>query len=353
MKAWYLALLVLMVCVFSACEKPKEKQRDTFSALMGEGQSSWSFVKSSEDLANLAFFEAIYEKEKSCKADLQNKGSIPKVIHFIWLGPSSFPEKSAANVVSWIEKNPGFKCKFWTDRFRPRPHEKVEMKLISDFQWEFFKHQFGQSTNWAEKSDLLRYEILHKEGGIYVDHDVLCLNSFNAFTDSYDLFCGMEPPHKPVLSSSISVCNNLIGARPGHPVLKKTIDGVLIRWDKMEEMFPGKDKESTIMRIAHRTFSPFEEGFKAVAGTQGTRDIAFPAAFFNNMENKTGKYAHHFYDSTWFDDEPLFEKNMRRRLIKICRKNNQILLFNGLILLGNLVLVTFLLQQRRFLKHLR
>ncbi|PCI75295.1 hypothetical protein COB21_05830 [Candidatus Aerophobetes bacterium] len=341
-----------LVCLISGCEKkPNPVDEDSFSFLMGDQEELWQFVKTNEDFSNLEFFEKNYEATKLCKADLHAKPLVPKTVHFIWVGPNNFPETSIDNVVSWVNNNPNFKFKFWTDRLRPLPHPSMELELVSNFPFQFFEKEFVSSTNWAEKSDLLRYEILYQQGGIYVDHDVICLNSFEELTHTYDLFCGMEPPHQLVLNTSINLCNNLIGSAPAHPVLKETIERVSKRWKSIEKIFPGKDTDSTIMRIAHRTFSPFDEAFQAKASQLGNNDIAFPANFFNNMGKNPGKYAHHYYASTWFDDEPAFEKNLRRRLTKISRKNNQILLFNAFILAANLFLVVFLLRQKHIFKR--
>ena len=345
---WKLCIICLFCSLGVSCDSKKKNLDETsFSYLMGKELSLWQFVKTREDHQNLELLGAVYEKNELCKAALQKESSIPKTIHFIWVGPRSFPDTSIKNVVSWIENNPGFKCKFWTDRVRPLPHPSAQLQLVTDFNFHFFEKEFEESDNYAEKSDLLRYEILYEQGGIYVDHDVECFKSFKEISSKYDLFCGIEPPHKPVMSSSVSICNNLIGARSHHPVLKETIDQVLDRWERVKTMFHGSDNQSTIYRIAHRTFSPFDESFKAKANHEGNCDIAFPAAFFNKIEGRFGLYSHHFYDSTWFDSEPAFEKLTRRRLVKICKKNNQILLFNALILGMNLFLLVFLLKRKR------
>ena len=133
-------------------------------------------------------------------------------------------------------------------------------------------------------------------------------------------------------------------------MIKETLDRVVERWQRVEAMFPEKDNQSVIYRIAHRTFSPFDEAFRAKNNQLGKKDIALPAAFFNKIEGQFGFFSHHQYASTWFESEPKFEKLTRRRLLKLCKKNNQILMLNGVILFLNLVLIAFLLTQRRAAK---
>ena len=81
------------------------------------------------------------------------------------------------------------------------------------------------------------------------------------------------------------------------------------------------------------------------------KNIVFPAAYFNRIDDRFALYAHHYYASTWFEDETKFERNVRRRLISISRKNNQILLFNAIILTANLFLFGCLVFQFRNLRR--
>ena len=59
-------------------------------------------------------------------------------------------------IVSWKKHNPNFEIKLWTD------------KDAQDFVWSSprSKKFFETTKNWAEKSDILRFEILYQFGGI-------------------------------------------------------------------------------------------------------------------------------------------------------------------------------------------
>lgn len=314
------------------------KHSDDFSTLMGSNKSVWNFVKTHEDHQNIRLFTEQYEKNSKLQFLKGDENRIPKVIHLIWIGPNPFPKEAVENVSSWIEKHPDWKIKFWTDRKRPLPNGNMELNLVSDFNFETLGAYYEASDNYAEKSDLLRYEVLYQEGGLYVDHDVKCFKSFAPFHHNFDLYCGLEPPHEPVLNSSISVNNNVIGTCPKHPILKKTIGHVKERWDEVSAAYPGNDKESTIYRVAERSWSSFGDSVRELIGKGETKDIAFPAAYFNRIDDWIPLFAHHYYASTWFEDETKFERNVRRRLVSISRKNNQILLFNAVILTVNLAL---------------
>ncbi|QVL57858.1 MAG: hypothetical protein KFB93_01910 [Simkaniaceae bacterium] len=346
--------VALLLLAFVGCDKKHEfKQSDDFNTLMGANKSVWKFVETHEDHNNLRIFRELYDKNKELQFTKQKESKIPKVIHFIWVGPNPFPKESVENINSWISHHPDWTFKFWTDRRRPLPNKKMELHLVSSFQFDELKHCFEESDNYAEKADLLRYELLYKEGGLYVDHDVKCFRTFAPFQANYDLYCGLEAPHEPILSSSISACNNIIGARAGHPVLKKAIENVKTRWEEFAIAYPGDDRESVIYRVAQRTFAAFDNAVREESGKEGNKDIAFPAAYFNRIDEDLALYAHHYYASTWFDDETKFERNVRRRLISISRKNNQILLFNAIILTANLALFSGLFFQYRSIKGSR
>ncbi|MDJ0651958.1 MAG: glycosyltransferase [Simkaniaceae bacterium] len=350
----WIARIALLLLVFFGCDKKHPfKQSDDFNTLMGLNKSVWKFVETHEDYENLGFFKKLYETNKNLQLIKEDQKKIPKVIHFIWLGPNPFPKESVGNIDSWIKNHPNWTVKFWTDRYRPLPNKKMELQFIANFTFDHVKDCYENSDNYAEKADILRYELLFKEGGVYVDHDVECFNSFESFHNNYDLYCGLEPPHEPILSSSISVCNNVIGSLPGHPVLKKTIENVKAHWKEVALAYPGTDKESVIYRVAQRTFAAFDHAVRQEAGKKNSKDIVLPAAYFNRIDGDLPLYAHHHYASTWFEGETNFEKNVRRRLVAISRKNNQLLLLNGVILTLNLALFLCLFLQYRSIKKNR
>ena len=347
----FLLWVTLPLMLFACGKREADRKKEDFNSLMGANTSLWKFVETQEDYQNIRIFKELFEKNKDLQFLKQEELRIPKVIHFIWIGPNPFPQESVQNVYSWVENHPKWKIKFWTDRNRPLPHPSMELHLISEFQFEVLENYFVDSDNYAEKADLLRYEILNQEGGLYIDHDVKCFKPFSPFHYHFDLYCGLEPPHQPILSSSISVNNNVIGSVPRHPILKKCIENVCARWFDIANAYPGDDKDSIIYRVGHRSFASFDDAVKELQSDTGMKDIVFPAAYFNRIDDRFAFYAHHYYASTWFEDETKFERNVRRRLISISRKNNQILLLNAVILTANLFLFGCLVFQFRNLRR--
>ena len=202
MTKWiYICSLFLFLC---GCQQKEDKiSRSDFETLMGCGLPAWRYVQTAEDFENLQFFKVAYEKNIPFLGIKSAMLRVPKVIHFIWIGPKPFPRESIENVRTWIAKHPGWTIKFWTDRDRPLPHKDMELVRIQDFHFSQLFECYNKSDNYAEKSDLLRYEILYQEGGIYVDHDVKCLQSFEPLSRAFDFYCGMEMPYQTSLSSSV------------------------------------------------------------------------------------------------------------------------------------------------------
>lgn len=276
------ALLVLCTPLFS---ESKVLQYPTFELLSGswrEKDGTWrTFSKS--DQSDLDRFTINYQKKAHLIfAPIPEMSRIPRVIHFIWLGPRSFPEQSVANVAAWKELHPDWVLKFWTDsKERPCPIEGMEKHLIEDINFLYLKQYLDKTQNWGEKADLIRYELIFQEGGMYVDHDVMPYRPFDAFHSAFDFFVGLENPHvNEGTDTKVFPCNCLFGARPNHPILKKTIKNVMERWEKMESRYSGSDPKSRFNKVMNRTFHSFTLATKECLNKDGMSDIVLPSSFF-------------------------------------------------------------------------
>ncbi|MES2344402.1 MAG: glycosyltransferase [Chlamydiota bacterium] len=346
-------IFLFLSLTFCGCQEKKDAPVSSidFEHLMGKGLNAWQHVVTREDGENYHFFKAIFEKNGALLKSSSCTEKIPKVLHFIWIGPNSFPKDSLVNLRSWIGKHPDWTINFWTDRERPLPHPAMHKKFINEITLMRLSQFYDKTDNFAEKSDLLRYEILFQYGGVYVDHDVKCFKAFDEMNKAYDLFCGLEVPFATPLSSSIFPTNNLIGARSYHPIIARCIDKVCERWDTVEKEYPGNDRDAVINRIAHRTFSAFGESVKECQNQGDNKDIVFPAFFFNAPKDHLAIYARHEYKGTWFENESKFEKSTRERLMYLSKKVNKILLISVVFAVVNVLLFSlllFLVRKRMF-----
>jgi mannosyltransferase OCH1-like enzyme len=127
----------------------------------------------------LSYLHEHYEQSKALEvSETTNATAIPKIVHFIWIGPNEIPHVDVFQL--WHEKNPEYRLILWTDRARKLLLPYVELRDIGELFPLKLAKEFSQSRNYAEQSDMLRLEILERYGGIYSDIDAYC----RASTDS-------------------------------------------------------------------------------------------------------------------------------------------------------------------------
>lgn len=88
---------------------------------------------------------------------------IPKTVHYIWLGKKAKPKNFKAVLESWQKYASGFEIKEWNES------SSQEFNLPKYFHTSLLKR------NNAFASDVLRFHILSKYGGIYLDVDEMLL----------------------------------------------------------------------------------------------------------------------------------------------------------------------------------
>lgn len=134
-----------------------------------------------------------------------DKQVIPKIFHQVWLG-SDYPEYYKKFKESFIKHNPGWEFKIWTD-------DDINSLDMTN------KKVFNMVDNFGFKSDIVRYEILYKYGGVYIDTDFLCLKSFDSLLN-LDFFAGTGHLSDPLFF------NGLIGSKKNNNFLLKVIEEI-------------------------------------------------------------------------------------------------------------------------------
>jgi len=132
---------------------------------------------------------------------------IPKIIHQIWLG-GKIPDRYKKLCDSFKIMNPDWEYRLWTDE------DVDKFGLIN-------KKAFDLASNYGMKSDIFRYEIIERFGGVYADTDFECLKSLNDFIGC-SFFSGLFFSKNP----EIAFPNGLFGSTPNNPILKDLILGI-------------------------------------------------------------------------------------------------------------------------------
>ena len=129
---------------------------------------------------------------------------IPKIIHLIWLGGNR-PKKfdflideikrinDDYNVIEWNESN-------------------IDFKLIN-------QEIFDTTENLGAKSDILRFELLYKYGGIYMDYDFLQVKKFDNLLE-HDFFVGTGD------SQPKEIWNSIVGSFKNNEVCYNFLENI-------------------------------------------------------------------------------------------------------------------------------
>lgn|SRR3990167_495668 len=282
-----------------ASKDPGITLQDDFEKLLGSNTDCWEYIQTVKDKKDIEFYKEIYNKNYSNQFNHSPTFKIPKIVHIIWLGPRPFPQESVENLRTWMAYHPDWSYKFWTDRKRLPPCTGVQVHYVEDFPFKFLKDKFNESQNWGEKSDILRYEILYKEGGVYIDHDANCLRPFHGLHRGYDFYACLEMPHEKLEEMAVTAGIGIVGSKPGHPIIRDAMQTILDRWDEVTKKFSANDPLIQAQRVTYRTYIALTYALQKNLNSPDRSDIVFPASYFYPKYGLKGFYSEHLYGTTW------------------------------------------------------
>ena len=126
---------------------------------------------------------------------------IPRTFHWVWLGDSPMPDECRDWIAGWLEAHPGWTHRIWSEDNRPT--------LANE-------EAFLAAEVLAQRADILRYEVVLRHGGVYLDTDFECLRNIEELLHGVAAFTGEEEPGQ--------LANGIFGAVPGHPWLRDLVD---------------------------------------------------------------------------------------------------------------------------------
>ena len=192
---------------------------------------------------------------------------IPRIFHQIWVGPDPLPEEYSRYQQTWLDCNPGWELRFWTEENLPtelrRPEAAERLRAP------------------AERANILRLELLWRTGGVYVDTDFECLRSIEPLLDDAEFVISLAKPGR--------VNNALMGSVPGHPIVDEALNEIQPR-----EFF-GHDKAATGTR--------FLDGL--VLDRPDVTFIDHELLYPQTPEGKSVAYAEHHRARSWKDADLL------------------------------------------------
>lgn len=134
---------------------------------------------------------------------------LPRIIHQIWIGPHPRPE---AWMKSWSRLNPNWEYRLWIDGNLPPLRNQ---------------RAFDEYGNcWSGKADVLRYGLLLRHGGIYVDADTECLRPLDELLAEWpaDRDCFAVYENESCMPGLIA--NGILGTKPNSRLFQRLVDSV-------------------------------------------------------------------------------------------------------------------------------
>jgi 2-polyprenyl-3-methyl-5-hydroxy-6-metoxy-1,4-benzoquinol methylase len=125
---------------------------------------------------------------------------IPKIFHRVWLGGKPMPDHFILWGEGWRKAHPGWTMRLWTER-EIRTFENLDL--------------LSKCSSLAQRADIVRYEALFREGGVYLDTDMECVRNIEPLIQDVNLFACWQ--RSGILSNAI------FGASPGHPAMGELV----------------------------------------------------------------------------------------------------------------------------------
>jgi len=176
---------------------------------------------------------AVKSVEETLERHPEKTYCVPKTIHFIWLG-DEIPIKYQNNIITFTKVNPDYEIVLWTEIITEEVKRSLTKVSIRDIRKEMENYQtkplFGRESNVGVISDILRYEIVYRNGGVYYDTDSISLKPLqDALTHSF-VSNALDPYH--------NICNSVFGFPKGSMFLEYVLRQLKVNINKSPNASP-------------------------------------------------------------------------------------------------------------------
>ena len=159
-------------------------------------------------------------KDRFVELSKQNeKMKIPRIIHQIYEDPAGPSSGLSALAETWKEQHPDWEYRFWN-------RKTIEGFLEAEFP--DFVSTYRTYPYDVQRWHSIRYLILYRIGGLYVDMDYECLVSMDSLLNGSLCCMGMEPAMNAVVyDKPVVVGNALMASVPNHPYFESMIKDMM------------------------------------------------------------------------------------------------------------------------------
>jgi mannosyltransferase OCH1-like enzyme len=197
---------------------------------------------------------------------------IPKTIHQVWIGTNPIPSEYIEFCEMWKKMYPDFQYILWDDL---RVHDE---QLISFDKKGYY---FDDSFPFAFKADIVRYEIIRRYGGIYIDVDTEPLKRMDDWIFDLKMFSGIQPNKE--------VAIGIFGAETNNELMSLVCDN----W---------------VSRVTHC--------LKKGVTKKEVHYLTGPVFFNSICRHFFGKDGYHFFEPKYFYPYWFLEKHRRNECFK-------------------------------------
>ena len=222
--------------------------------------------------------------------------SIPKKIHYVWVGNAPKPDLVIKCIESWKKYLPDYEIIEWGN-------ETVSL-IDNQYLKDAYQHQ-----KWAFVSDVIRLYALYHHGGIYLDTDVEVRQSLDSFLD-HDFFTG----HEVYNNQCLPVITAVLGAKPQNTIIKALLDN----YDAISFI---EGNQFNMMPNTERVTQYFKESFNINPpyNAESTIELLpnsyiYPYYYFCTPKPNAPSYTIHLFDGSWI---PGFARRDKLKLFNL------------------------------------
>jgi mannosyltransferase OCH1-like enzyme len=268
-----LLLLSLFATQSSFARNGNILDSDFYFAMTGGNNLDLQNLRNNRNyLGSLELLAQNYELNKPSKMPYSKEELIPKVMHHIWLGGNDIPPLYQHYMAECQKLHPNWQFVLWTE-------SQLEQLPLH------YGRLYDKSRTYTAKSDIARYEILYRYGGVYRDMDVKCYKPLDDLHHMYKLYLPLEYYTKnfdrPVIN------NGIIGASKGNHIMLKTLVAIAENYEKIWHDFDNENQlglanYSPNAMSAITSMLPLTDAViqSIKDGTLQHQEIVFPVSYF-------------------------------------------------------------------------
>lgn len=218
---------------------------------------------------------------------------IPKIIHYCWFGDNK-PDDVIKYIEGWKKLCPDYKIIEWNE------------KNFNIQKYPYAREAYKEKK-WAFVSDFVRFLVLEKYGGVYLDTDIELKKNLEIL-EKESAFVGYEVN---------GVAAGIIGCEAGFPLVKNIAERYKTSSFYLDN---GKCNLLTSPDYINEELEKF--GFKRINEKQNICGMTiFPSDWFYpynlvdfQMELTDNTVAIHHYDGSWLDEKDKYQLNIQKKL---------------------------------------